>query len=109
MSEILSVPRLKRRNENVPGLFLIGKITNPEDPERDILFYKYGSMLVIFIGSIWKNKKTGAERYISYQACFPMAALTWVCKALSHFMTPPKDGGLAPGRIAVEDEVGGEN
>jgi len=87
---------------------LLGKAHNPYKPKHDYLFLKYENLLVIFSGNDWINR-AGEAKYSFYQACFPMATLSWVMKMFNFFFTPPKDGGLAAGKIATIDQVEGEN
>jgi len=93
----------------IPEKFkLLGFIQNPFDTDDQYWFLKYEDVLVVFSGSDWTNKITGKVKYSFYQACFPMATLTWVMKMFNFFFTPPKDGGLAAGKIATTDHIEGE-
>ena len=78
-------PEIEHPSKIPSGYQLIDSIKDPLDPSDDCLFLSFDNMLVIFTGGNWTNKKTGEVRYSHYQACFPLAALTWVDKMFDYF------------------------
>jgi len=102
------IPPEITHHTQIPEKFkLLGVIQNPLDADDQYWFLKYEDILIIFSGGDWVNR-AGETKYSFYQACFPMEALTWVMKMFNFFFTPPKDGGLAAGKIATTDQVDGE-
>jgi len=103
------IPPEITHHTQIPAKFSsLGIIQNPFKTNSKFWFFKYEDILVIFSGGDWKDPETSEEEYLFYQACFPMATLTWVMKMFDFFFTSPKDGGLAAGKIATTDQVDGE-
>lgn len=105
---MLTPPKIEHPSIIPTGYQLIGSIDDPLEPSDDCLFLKYENILVIFTGGNWTNKKTGEVKYSKYQACFPLASLSWVVQMFDYFFTPPKDGGLPAGKISTKDVIDGE-